>query len=173
MMADLAVPSFQSNVVEWHALACLDILERIGKRLWAGNSGRTIGVCASSDETDDLLQGRAVRDWVDRGFVDVVYWMDYADLPDFERARSARNKMVPPEALVMLCGNYSKDDDGKVHPKSADTVAHNLQESRRMLPGSGTALYLYRMLTDEQIGVLRAEVFNEPAAPSNRRIDSP
>ncbi len=110
--------------------------------------------------------GRNEMPWVDAGWVDVVYNMDYGRELSWMRIDMLREASDDPEAFVELCGNYERTDIGKVVPREGELVAQHIEFCRRKWPGNGVALYIWSMLSDEQIEALRAGPFEEDAVPT-------
>ena len=67
--------------------------------------------------------------------------------------------------IVDLPGNYERTEEGKVVPREGKLVADLIGYCQREWPGNGVGLYLYSMLSDEQIEALRTGPFEEEAVP--------
>lgn len=80
--------------------------------------------------------------------------------------------MRRPEAIVMLAGNYDRTPEGTVVPRAAAKVAEILSQTRSIGYENGVGLYLYSMLSDEQINVLRDTVFQSAAKPHWARYNA-
>jgi hypothetical protein len=74
--------------------------------------------------------------------------------------------MNRPEAMVMVCGNYEETGiPGDAVPRKASKLVELIRSSLEINRGNGVALYLYSMLSDGQIELLRNSVFSRPARP--------
>ncbi len=123
-----------------------------------------MSVDAVPGNMDTLLQGQDSMKWADEGLIDVIYSMDYQARPDFSKIRNLQSKMKRPEALVMLCGNYDRAGSGKkIIPREARRVAEILGEALSISRGNGVGLYIYSMLSDEQVDMLQKTAFKSPA----------
>lgn len=150
----------------WQEAAVRDIISRISIGARKTRKNLVMSVDAVPGSSDTKLQGQDSMKWADEGLVDVVYSMDYQASPDFEKIRNLQSKMKRPEALVMLCGNYDRDGSGKkVIPRDALRAAEILLEARSISRGNGVGLYLYNMLSEEQIDLFQKTVFKAPAKP--------
>lgn len=150
----------------WQEAAVRDIISRISIGARKTRKNLVMSVDAVPGSSDTKLQGQDSMKWADEGLVDVVYSMDYQASPDFEKIRNFQSKMKRPEALVMLCGNYDRDGSGKkVIPRDALRAAEILLEARSISRGNGVGLYLYNMLSEEQIDLFQKTVFKAPAKP--------
>ncbi|WDT72139.1 MAG: family 10 glycosylhydrolase [Candidatus Manganitrophus sp.] len=161
-----------SALAAWQEGAVRDIISRISVGARKTRKNLVMSVDAVPGSSDTKLQGQDSMKWADEGLVDVVYSMDYQASPDFEKIRNLQSKMKRPEALVMLCGNYDRDDSGKkVIPRDARRAAEILSEARSISRGNGVGLYLYNMLSEEQIDLFQKTVFKAPAKPRWLRAD--
>jgi len=156
-----------SRVVQWQDDAIADIVRRVAEE------GRRIrpGLILSVDghiqppTTGPSTDGRNEKPWIEAGWVDVVYNMDYGRTLSFARIDAVRASVGKPHAVVDLPGNYETDDAGKVMPRDGKLVADQIAFCQRKWPGNGVGLYLYSMLDDGQIERLRAGPFREDAIP--------
>jgi len=155
------------NIVQWQDEAIGDIVRRVAEE------GRTVNpklvvsidghVHGPAEHPD--AHGRNEMPWVDAGWVDVVYNMDYGEHLGFGHVDAVRAAVSRPAAIVDLPGNYQRTDTGKVEPRAGRLVADHISYCQRRWPGNGVALYLYSMLSEEQIEALRAGPFREDAVP--------
>jgi len=76
-----------------------------------------------------------------------------------------REAIDRPEAIVDLPGNYERTKQGKVIAREGKLVAEQISYCQRKWPGNGVGLYLYSLLSEEQIEALRAGPFREDAVP--------
>ena len=109
--------------------------------------------------------GRNEAPWIEAGWVDVVYNMDYGPHLSWARIDAVRKAIGEPQAIVDLPGNYERTDQGKVVPREGRLVADHIAYCQRKWPGNGVGLYLYGMLSEEQIAALHAGPFKEEATP--------
>jgi len=111
------------------------------------------------------IQGRDEITWANKGWIDIVFAMDYGRHIKYERWDKVRKELKKPSALIVLCGNYERTKDKKVVSREADLVATHIAYCQRKWPGNGVALYLQSMLSDEQIKALKLGPFKESALP--------
>ncbi|MEA3402171.1 MAG: family 10 glycosylhydrolase [Armatimonadota bacterium] len=155
------------NIVEWQNQAISDIVQRVaegGREIRPGLIVSVDGHPRPPGEPPDA-NGRNELPWVEAGWVDVVYNMDYGRMLSWLRMDATRAACDPPAAIVELCGNYERTDEGQVVPREGKLVAKHIDFCRRKWPGNGVALYIWSMLSDEQIQALRAGPFAEDAVP--------
>ena len=155
------------NIVKWQNEAISDIVRRVAEGGRAVNPDLVISVDGHVKGPGDPpdANGRNERPWVEAGWVDVVYNMDYGRHLRFAQVDAARAALSRPEAIVDLPGNYERTETGKVVPREGKLVADLISFCRRRWPGNGVGLYLYSMLSEEQIEALRAGPFHEEAVP--------
>ncbi len=156
-----------ARVILWQDEAVADIVRRVaeeGRRL-RPNLVVSVDGHIHPPTTAPGTDGRNERPWIQAGWVDVVYNMDYGRTLAFARVDAVRAALDRPCAVVDLPGNYERDDDGKVVPREGKLVADQIAYCRRKWPGNGVGLYLYSMLDEAQIEALRAGPFAEDAVP--------
>ena len=154
-----------SRVTDWQADCITDIVRRVAGEGRGIRPGLIISVDGhvSPPGSAPSTQGRTEFPWVEAGWVDVVYNMDYNQHLHHEAFDAVRGASSRPTAFVELPGNYERNEQGKVVPRGGKLVADHISYCQRKWPGSGVGLYLYSMLSDEQIAALRAGPFEEDA----------
>jgi len=108
------------------------------------------------------LDGRDVVKWVQKGWVDIIFAMDYRERIDFETIDAVSAELNDESQLIALFGNYEKVGQ-KVLARPGQLVARYAEFAKRKWPKSGVAFYLYGRLSDEQIEMLGEKTFSEPS----------
>ncbi len=111
------------------------------------------------------LQGRDSVKWLNDGWIDLVFNMDYRKKVDIENHELVLKEVKSNGKIIFLYGNYEKIDSAVI-PRDAVLVKNYAMYSQRRWPGDGVAFYLYNLLSDEQISMLKNEPFIENAIPS-------
>lgn len=157
-----------ANVLAWQDEAIADIVKRVAEQGRALKPGLVISVDGHVKPPGAApdASGRNETMWVDAGWVDVAYNMDYGRVLTFAALDAVRGASNRPQAYVCLPGNYERGDDGKVLPREGQLVADQIAFCQRKWPGNGVGLYLYSMLSEAQIDALRAGPFREDAVPA-------
>ena len=109
-------------------------------------------------------EGRQEVRWVNSGFVDIIYNMDYEARPDFERYEIIRSELRVPSSIVPMLGNYEINKLGKVTPRDPELLAKLISYVQRKYPGY-IAVYLYSQLSNSQIKKLYSGPFKQKAKP--------
>jgi hypothetical protein len=162
-----------TELIRWQEKAVGDIVRRLASQIRRFNREIVISVDAAPGNPIVEMEGQNSIRWADEGWIDVIYDMSYQYRPDFEGIRSLQSKMKRPEAMVVLCGNFDRVGPRKeVVPRDARRVAELLNESRAIGVGNGLGLYLYSMLSDEQIDLLSKTVFQSLSKPRWMRAKS-
>ena len=162
-----------TQLVRWQQEAVGDIVGRVSHRVREINRKIVISVDAAPGNPLVAMEGQDSIRWADNGWIDVIYNMHYEVQPDFESIRTLRSSMSRPEVMVVLSGNFDRVGPQKaVVPRDAARVAELLKESRSIGTGNGVGLYLYSMLSDEQIDLLQRTVFHLSAKPQWARARS-
>lgn len=160
------------ELLAWQEQTVTDIVHRISTGARKINQDIVISVDAVPGHKLDDSQGRNSVMWADTGLIDVIYMMHYESSPDWRSLKTLQAKMKRPEAMVVLCGNY--EQVGSLNPvtvpRESSLVSTLIEQGRAFQQGNGIGLYLYSMLSDEQIAHLRKTVFAVNAKPRWRRI---
>ncbi|MDR4484986.1 MAG: family 10 glycosylhydrolase [Nitrospirales bacterium] len=158
--------SARRAITQWQEQAVGDIVQRVSRQVRKLKKNLVISVCAHPGHPDLYIQGQDSLKWAEEGLIDVIYDMHYEENPDWEGIRNLQLRMKRPEALVVLCGNYKKFGPNKITiARDGQKVAQLIQQSRVIGRSNGVALYLYNMLSDDQIKVLEQTVFKIPTKP--------
>lgn len=120
-----------------------------------------------------LDQGQNSLDWVNRRHIDALFRMDYYRAIDVSLTESLRGKLDNPDALTVLISNVSNAEEmapgQAIFSRDGRWLADTIAMIRQRWPGTGNAVYLYSMLTDEQIAALKQGPFkNKPRYRVNR-----
>jgi len=112
------------------------------------------------------LEGRDEVKWANKGWIDIIFAMDYRERIDFETIDLVRKDLIEKNKLTVLVGNYEKKEK-LVLPRSGGLVGNYAEFVKKKWPGSGVAIYLYGRLSDEQIEALRKGAFEETSIPKS------
>ena len=112
------------------------------------------------------MEGRQEVRWANVGIVDVIYNMDYEKEPDFEKHELIRKELKDPAKLIMLLGNYDKNQNGKVVPRDPKILMALTTYAQRKWPG-GVGIYLYSQLSTQQINAFASGPFKQTAKPAH------
>lgn len=148
-----------------------DIVKRVSEGVRAVRQGVIVSCdCSSQTVMHGLAgNGRNPRLWIENGWVDVAFNMDYGQRLGVEVFDAARADVPRPYAWVEGLGNYDYID-GKCLPRDPKTLARLMDYCRRKYnDGNGMFVYFWSTLSDGQIDALRAGPFKELARPSWRR----
>lgn len=105
-------------------------------------------------ELVDYLQGQNSVDWANRGYIDVLFRMDYNAVIDYASTDLVRTRLATPDCLTVLVGNYDFIPDG-AQPRSGQWLVKTISGLASRWPRTGAAVYLYNQLSDEQVEALR------------------
>lgn len=126
--------------------------------------------CSSQTAAHGLAgNGRNPRLWIDEGWVDVAFNMDYGKRLGVEVLDKARSDSKKPYAWVEGIGNYDWNN-GKCGPRNPALFASLMDYCRKKYnDGNGVFVYFWSTLSDAQIEALRKGPFKELAKPSWRK----
>ncbi|MBM4045461.1 MAG: hypothetical protein FJ279_10120 [Planctomycetes bacterium] len=164
-LASQSEKAAKERFLDWQDRAIGDIVSRVRKGLDSIRPGIVLSTCGHPRTKAEGLaaDGRNDAQWLEKGWIDVALAMDYGRRLAVERHDVVRAESPKPKAMGLIAGNYDHDEAGKVVPREADLVAKLVDYCRRKYPGRAVALYIYSMLSDEQIKALRAGPFKEDA----------
>lgn len=156
----------QRRFLEWQEGAVSDIVRRVSEGVKAVRPKAIISICGHPLPKPTMsVQGRNEWLWVERGWVDVVYDMDYARRPNISKMEQVRAASSRPECFAKVLGNY-EPRVGRVDARGADLVVRQVEYFLRKFPERGIGLYLYGRLSEDQVRALRAGPFKENAVAS-------
>lgn len=137
------------------------------------------GIIVSADAHPELtnhLQGQNGIEWANRGFVDILFRMDYAPSIDIASTDEVRRRLHNPDGMTVLIGNYDLVPAG-AQPRSGRWLVETLTDVATRWPHSGTAVYLYNQLSDDQVVALSrwdaSRAAGTPPPPSGLHLESP
>lgn len=164
-------PRLVPTLIDYQESTVTDLVRDISARVRKLKPAIVISVDAHPELTD-FLQGQNSVDWANRGYVDVVFRMDYAPTIDIASTNAVRRRLNSPDSVTVLIGNYDLIPAG-AQPRSGRWLVETLADIATRWPRSGTAVYLYNQLSDDQAAALARwsrDEHDAPAGPSNFRI---
>lgn len=162
------------ELIAWQAAAVTDLVRRVS--LSCRRAKPDIAISMSGDPVHPLLkiEGHDSARWADEGLIDVLYNMHYEPAPDFAAIQTIQATMKRPEAMVVGIGNYEEATaNNPVRSREPGKIADLIRAARGVQRGNGVCVYLYSMLNDAQIDVLRKDVFARPARPRWMKANVP
>ena len=153
----------KNKIDTWQGERLVKIMKEVRQLLRSYNEKLILSVDGAP--WSDLMprQGQDILRWADEDLVDVAYSMNYQPVPDFHFMELLQSRMQQPQKLGIICGNFLRDGD-KVYARSGEELSRILQRSRSIGYLSGTAVYYYGMLSDDQIDVLNHSIYQGGAA---------
>lgn len=113
-------------------------------------------------------EGREDLRWADSGLIDIAFAMDYREVPDYERLEHIITMFKEPAKLIPILGNYEAIPPSRIEPRNPELVARAIEHTLSRTP-HGIALYLYDLLTEDQIMAISRGPFREQAKPQWKR----
>ena len=153
-------PRTVPSLIEYQESTVTEMVQNIA------NAVRVVkpGVIISADaypELTDYLNGQNSVEWANRGYIDVLFRMDYERTIDSASTEVVRKRLKNPDSLTVIVGNYDLVQDGAV-PRSGRWLVDTMQGVVARWPRSGVAVYLYNQLSDEQREVLKLHDGRKP-----------
>ena len=153
------------QVQEWINEAVEEIVRDISTRAKRMNSRLVISVDGYPmlHHEKPNTEGRQEIQWANKGWIDVIYNMDYRRGPDFDRLEIANVELQQKTHIFPLIANYDQDSSKNIVPRNGAFMAELLKYTQIHRP-EGFGVYLYSQLTDEQILYL-SKAFRLKAEP--------
>lgn len=155
------------HLQEWQDEAVEAVVSDVSGAVRQFRPGGIISV-AGNPQSYPSQEGRQEALWANKGLVDLVFDMEYADPPDVERHHLVSAQFNDPGKLVMLVSNHDWKG-GRPVPKEARRLNQNADYVRGRW-GRGMGVYIYSMLSDDQVEMLRQGPFNTESRPLNRKM---
>jgi hypothetical protein len=165
-LKNTSAPGMLDRMLEWQESAASDVVARVRAGLRTVRLNIALTISGHPLPKPHLHpEGRNEWLWLEKGWIDAAFSMDYEWDPSFVKFEKVRAASSTPGRFALMLGNYDRIE-GKATYRKAEQVAALVDYSLRKFPGSGIAIYLYSRLGDEQIAALRAGPFKENAVPS-------
>lgn len=155
-------PRMVPTLIEYQESAVTGLVRKIAGAVRAVKPGVVISADAYPDLTD-YLNGQNSVEWVNRGYIDVLFRMDYDKSVNVAGTEAVRSRLDKPDRLTIIAGNYDLVREGAL-PRSGRWLVDTLDGITSRWPQSGVALYLYNQLSDEQIEALKFFDRRRPAS---------
>ena len=158
--------SARNRIENWQDDAVVDIVTRVADAARAIRRNIVISVDGHPKAKREVrpLEGRDEVAWANSGLVDAIFAMDYRKRFDDSALDAVYAELDEPRKLYPLFGNYDRIDN-KAVSRSGELINKYVEYVRRKWPDIGIALYIYNMVSDDQIEELRKESFAKIAKP--------
>lgn len=163
----------RDGIRRWNTAAVTDIVERVARAVRKIKPAAVISVDGRPLDDEPRLTGRNTLEWIEAGWVDLVFYTDYRPVLDVMAINETRAQMKNPHAFAIMMGNFETDSNkgkGNGYPRDARTVSQLVEQARHHWPGVPLGIYLYNQLSDEQIEALALGPFNQTVAPDWSRV---
>lgn len=122
-----------------------------------------ISVDSIADNREFRVQGADAVDWANRGWIDVIYHMDYGRELQSRSISQARARLHDKNKLVVLLSNVSWPEDRQgapgAFPRDASLLIQQLAQVRQNWPTpKGVAVWTYRFFSTAQATAIRQEL---------------
>lgn len=166
-----SIKTAAEGIGKWNAVPVSRIVSSISSEVRALKPDLVVSVSSHAGLEALLIQGTDSISWANRGWIDVIFHMDYAPLEKQRKQllEKAHNSLTISGKLILMVANYERSLllKNRVWPRDVEEVVKLVEYSQKYGQGkNGTALYEYRFLTDEQIEALRTGPFRLDAIPS-------
>ena len=139
------------DLQEWHDAAVEEFVRTVSTKIKLIKSDVVVSIDGYL-RAGPNQEGRREAVWANKGLVDLVFDMEYGDPIDAERHHLGRSRFVDPNKVVILLANYRSEKGGLVSHQGDELV--ELVDYTRRRWDNGFGIYIYSMLTSEQIEAL-------------------
>lgn len=137
----------QTAIMNWNLNAVAAIVNKISQCVKTVDPGLVLSVDSRAGDETWRQQGADSINWGNKGWVDLVYHMDYRQAINHRFIVNARSQFKNMCKLVVLIGNY---DNGLARsPKEMGRLTDQLKENK--LADTGIGVYSYKFLTQSQV----------------------
>lgn len=159
--AGMTVPTLQ----DWNATAVSEIVSSFSRQAKAKRPGLVVSVDSLPHDGTFILEGQDSVGWANAKLIDAIFVMDYGVRIDAGGMDKVRSLLDNPDKMNLLLATYDIGGGDQVVHRDGRLLADYIRLIRRRWPGSGVAYYHRKQLSDEQIEILRTDVFREDAVP--------
>ena len=157
-----AAPLMVPSLIEYQESTVTELVRKIADAVRAVKP-RVVVSADAHPELTDYLNGQNSVEWANRGYIDILFRMDYDKSIDNTSTEAVRKRLQNPDGLTVIAGNYDLIPNGAV-PRSGRWLVDTMQGIQSRWPRSGVAVYLYNQLSDEQVEALKFFHQHTPAS---------
>ncbi|NOU10837.1 MAG: family 10 glycosylhydrolase [Nitrospira sp.] len=165
----------RDSLMSWNSHAVGSLVERLANEGRRIRPGLIITIDSLAGDQLWMEQGANGLVWAQKGWIDLIYHMDYGNPLNAVFLTQLRGKVIDRSKVAILIGNYKINPANPALPiaRSSGQVLQLIEQSRQLWPESSvTALYEYRFLTDDQIAALRSGPF-KPSDLNGKKLLAP
>jgi len=143
----------------WNNAAVSAVVQDFAEQAHRAKPKLIVSVDSISENREFRVQGADALDWANRGWVDVIYHMDYGQELQSRSISHARALLSDKNKLVVLLNNVSWPGDKQgapgAFPRDASLLNQQLAEVRQNWPTAhGVAVWTYRFFSEAQAAAL-------------------
>jgi hypothetical protein len=160
------VTTARQRIQSWQDSAVGALVHDFSNKARALKPGLIISIdgYAMSSESQRPLEGRDELSWANRGWIDIIFHMDYNREVDITLEQSARSHLTDPSKLWLLVSNYDLIDSSAA-PRPGQWIRKVIDFAKVKQRDKGIGVYLYGQLSDEQIAALQSNSRPQHKAP--------
>lgn len=169
-------PVLNKRFLDWQEAAVSDVVRRISEGTRAIKPGFVITTCGLPQPKPQLHEeGRNEWLWLENGWIDVAYDMDYGSAPGGKLSQVRAAQPAYADHYAKMLGTYNRTSTKDVvkiegmtlgsrpGPGYANAVEYSL---RKFYGSGGVATYMYETLNREISDALKAGPYKEKAVPA-------
>jgi len=150
------------RVVKWQTEAVTNIVRKISNKV--KEVSPTVVISVDTLVNDDKWQGLGAYSsaWLNEGIIDYIFHMDYQDSLFIRHINKAKKVLDKPERMLILVANYDFDSNKVPQIRPVENVRKVMLEAKSNWPkAKGIGLYEYRFINDQQVNMIRKDVFSK------------
>ncbi|MEI8244195.1 MAG: family 10 glycosylhydrolase [Lentisphaerota bacterium] len=170
-------PALNKRLLDWQEAAVSDVVKRVSEGVRAIKPGLIITTCGLPLPKPQLHEeGRNEWLWLEKGWIDVAYDMDYGSAPGAKLLQVRAAQPAYADRYAKMLGIYSRFPSAKniikvegdmLGSRSGTGYANAVEYSLRKFYGTGgVATYWYENLNKEISDALKTGTYKEKALPA-------
>jgi uncharacterized lipoprotein YddW (UPF0748 family) len=158
LLADLAVHSVDrtamDSIVAWQRAAVQELVASISQRVRAHKPDLLVTVDAAPWADSVVIEGQDSLAWLSTGLVDIVFSMNYEPSIEWSKLAGLQSKLPNRAGFAVMVANYLGDPPQHLESRTGADLVRVVGEAADFNPTGSYGVYLYSMLSDEQVAAL-------------------
>ena len=151
----------RTRIVKWQTDAVTNIVRNISTKVKSIRPGIILSVDTLVNDVKWQELGAYSSAWLNEGIIDYIFHMDYKNELFLKHINKAKKVLINPERMLILVANYDFDSEKVPRIRPVNNVRKVMLEAKNNWPKArGIGLYEYRFINDQQVNMIREDVFS-------------
>jgi len=143
------------TIIDWNSKAVEEIVENTSKEIKKLKPNIILSVDSVAGYQPLLVHGTDSVSWANKGWIDIVFHMNYNYPIDPIELKKIIGLFSDPNKFILLIGNYDKLSSTNIVSRDPQKLVELISLAQNINPLQRSGVYLYNLLSDEQIEKLR------------------